>query len=236
MTFHDEVLLRKQRELLRGLGPLASRLGFALGGGTAIAIRLGHRTSMDLAWFAEALVDGLALAASLRDASVDLEVESVDAGTLHADAEGVRVSFLEYAYPLLEPPEEWEGHGCRLMSESDLTCMKLAAIAGRGAKRDFIDLFALGRAGHELPEMLASYQRKFGMTDVGHLLMSLTYFDDADAEDVPDLLWDVRWDEVKRTIEGWVTEYANRQTRRASPAESPGRLRDVGLDNVRWRA
>lgn len=89
--------------------------------------------------------------------------------------------------------------------------MKLSAIASRGARKDFIDLFALGRSGFGLARMLDLYQEKFQTRDIGHVVYSLTYFDDAEGEETPEMFWKLAWDDVKRTIEGWVRELSDRR-------------------------
>ena len=210
MTMHPQVMPPAQQAVLRKLGPLATDAAFYLGGGPAAAIHIGHRRSVDLDWFTnEAIPDPLRLATRLQGQQFDLTVDSIEAGTLHAESNGVLLSFLEYRYPLLKPPAEWAEYGCRLASPADLACMKLSAIAGRGAKKDFIDVFALGRSGLGLGEMLDLYKLKFSIRDIGHVVMSLTYFDDAEAEDMPAMLWDVGWGDVKRSIERWVTDYTH---------------------------
>ena len=105
MTFHSDVMPVSQRALLRRLGPVATRHNFYLGGGTAVAIHIGHRRSVDLDWFtSDALADPLRLAETLRGDGIDLRTLSVDAGTLHAEADTIRTSFLEYRYPVLQSP------------------------------------------------------------------------------------------------------------------------------------
>lgn len=211
MTLHPIVMPPAQQDVLRLLGPPATEARFYLAGGTAVAIHLGHRRSIDLDWFSEREVpDPMRLAGELRTPGIDLSVHSVAEGTLHAEAMGVRLSFLQYRYPLLRPTVEWPEFGCRLASLEDLACMKLSAIASRGARKDFIDLYALGKSGFGLDRMLASYSEKFQTRDIGHVIYSLTYFDDAEPEEPPEMLWNVTWREVKRTIEGWVREMANR--------------------------
>ena len=169
--------------------------------------RTHTRRSLDLDWFTpEAIGDPMRLAAKVRAVLADFAVTGTDAGTLHGESGGVKFSFLEYRYPPLVPPVEWPEYACRLAGLEDLACMKLAAIAGRGARKDFIDIYALGRMQFSLDDMLALYGRKYGIEDVGHILMSLTYFDDAEAEDTPEMLWQVDWPDITRTIEGWVSE------------------------------
>jgi hypothetical protein len=56
--------------------------------------------------------------------------------------------------------------------------------------------------------MLNSYRAKFGIEDIAHVLYGLAYFDDADQERMPRMLWDVSWRTMKRTIQQWVQELA----------------------------
>lgn len=216
MTFHSTVMPAAQRRVLQKLSPFTTEAGFYLAGGTAIAILLGHRRSVDFDWFTrDEIPDVLGLVSDLRQSGIDVAITGVAKGTLHAEIGGVKVSFLEFRYPLLVPPTHWREFGCHLAGLEDLTCMKLNAISQRGAKKDFIDIYAIGRTRFTLEEMLDLYRRKFAIQDVGHTLVSLTFFDDAEEEDPPELLWEVDWEEVKRTVRTWVKEYVGRQ-------EAPG--------------
>ena len=202
MKVHREALGRSQRLLLPRLAPLARQHGFYLAGGTALALHLGHRRSVDFDWFREDPIDDpLRLAADLRAAGLRFETDRVEKGTLHGRASGVRVSFLEYGYPLLKPLREVEG--LRLAALEDIAAMKLAAVAQRGSKKDFVDVFALGRR-LGLADMLTFYRKKYGVEDVGHVLVALACFDDADRERTPMLLQPRSWPEVKATLRGWL--------------------------------
>ena len=202
VRLHREALGRSQRLLLPRLAPLARQHGFYLAGGTALALQLGHRRSVDFDWFREDPIDDpLRLATGLRTPDFRFETDRVEKGTLHGRASGVRVSFLEYGYPLLRPLREVEG--LRLASLEDIAAMKLAAVAQRGSKKDFVDVFALGRH-FGLADMLASYRKKYGVADAGHVLVALAYFDDADRERTPMLLQRQPWSDVKATIRGWL--------------------------------
>lgn len=207
VSLHPEILSRAQRKVLTELGPTAQRTEFYLAGGTAIALHLGHRRSVDFDWFCDAgLGDPLRLAQSIRDAGQEFETGSVSTGTLHGMINRVPVSFLEYRYPLLAPAFEWAEMGCAVASLDDLACMKLSAISQRGAKKDFIDVYALCREHCSLSAMFDLYRRKYGIADRGHLLYSLAYFDDAELEPMPSMLWKVNWKTVKSSIRGWVRD------------------------------
>jgi hypothetical protein len=207
MKYSTDGLQKKQIGVLKSLGVQMADRGFYLAGGTALAIHLSHRISVDLDWFTpNSFADGMILAQSLRNSHIDLDIEQVSFGTLHGSVKGVRVSFLQYQYPLLKPLEQWNEMSCPLASLEDLACMKLSAIAQRGARKDFCDIYTLGEKAFSLSQMLGFYQKKFGIKDVGSVLYGLVYFDDAESERMPRMLLDVSWREIKNTILGWVKE------------------------------
>lgn len=209
IRFHHAVLGVVQKQALRQLGPVMTHWRFYLGGGTALALYLGHRHSMDLDWFTgEQIADSLRLAQDLREEGISLVTGRIARGTLHGSVSSVRVSFLAYRYPLLQPLVSWPESGCLIAALDDLVCMKLAALAQRGSKKDFVDIYALGLRHKPLPEMLRLYRQKYAVADVIHVLYGLAYFHDADKERMPRMFWDTDWRTVKKTIQRWVKEVA----------------------------
>lgn len=205
MSWHPEILTRRQLRVMAQLGPLLTRHGFYLAGGTAVALHLGHRRSVDLDWFTgNPLPDPLRLAQDIRGQGVAFVTGQIAPGTLHGSVHGVRVSLLEYRYPLLTALRPWPRGGGRIASRGDLAAMKLAAVAQRGAKKDFVDIYALGNRSCSLQQMLCWYQEKYAVNDVAHVLYSLAYFEDADRQRTPRLLWDANWQAIKKTIRRWL--------------------------------
>lgn len=206
MSFHPEILSPQQHKTLRLLGPEVTARSFYLGGGTALAIQLGHRRSIDFDWFLEGrMPDPLLLAREIQE-TVPFVTTQIEPRTLFGTVNGVRVSFFEFRYPMLDQTVRWPDYECRLASLRDLACMKLSAIVQRGSKKDFVDLFALGRECFPLADMLVWYRTRFGIDDMGHVLYALAYFDDADAERMPRMLWKVGWKEVKEAIRTWTKQ------------------------------
>jgi hypothetical protein len=209
MSWHEETITAEQRDVIESLGPWGVERGMYLAGGTAVALQLGHRNSVDLDWFiSNSLPDPMRLAGEIRGIRPSLEVVSVDRGTLHCTMDGVRVSIFEYPYPLLAPLVTGENLNCQLASLLDLAAMKLVAISQRGAKKDFIDIYALSRSQLSLDEMLAGFRQKYSVGDVSRVLYSLTYFSDAEEEPSPLMLWNDDWSQIKTSIEKWVADYA----------------------------
>jgi len=207
MKYHLEGLKPKQVKVLRQMGQTMQERGFYLGGGTALAIYFGHRLSVDLDWFIpDRINDALILAESLRGAGLDFVTTQTGPGSLHGTILGVRLTFLEYHYALLKSVTRWNDMGCSLASLDDLACMKLSAIAQRGGRKDFCDIYFLGTKHRPLKDLLGLYRRKFKIKDIGSVLYGLSYFDDADHEPMPHMLVDVQWRTIKKTIQGWVKE------------------------------
>ncbi len=209
MTLHAEILPPEQEDVLRQLGRPATECGFYLGGGTAIAAHLGHRQSQDLDWFtSERIEDPLALARELQDRGAELRVGTVGRAALHGAVRGVRASFMEYPHPALAPLVAWPDLGCQIAALDDLAAMKLLAVDQRGAKRDFVDIHALGAHARPLAEILALFRRKFAVEDISRVLYSLTFFDDAEGDPMPRMLKTISWEQVKADIRAWVKAIA----------------------------
>jgi hypothetical protein len=209
MSFYPEVLQGAQADVLRMLARPVTEAGFYLAGGTALAVYLGHRRSVDFDWFTVApFPDPLVFAQHLRDAGIPFMTGSTERGTLHGTTADVRVTFLEYRYPLLKPTVFWSDFGCPLAALEDIACMKLSAVAQRGTKKDFIDIYALGQSGLTLKAMLDCYQRRYAVKDIAHVLYGLAYFDDAERETAPYLVWKLEWQDVKATIQTWLKQFS----------------------------
>ena len=209
MTWHPEILSDGQRSVIGLIAPVVTDLGFYLGGGTALALQLGHRMSEDFDWFTpDEIPDPRWLLAELRDAGVPLANEEIARGTVHGSVQGVKISLMEFRWALLEPRSEWKETGAKVASLADLAAMKLEAVASRGTKRDFVDVWALFRELGPLDTLLASYSKRFPKANLAHLLVALAYFDDAERDPMPMMLWEVDWQTVRSAIERSVKQVA----------------------------
>ena len=170
---------------------------FYLAGGTGLALRLGHRKSDDLDFFSSKPFSAQDLLETLSRRFRGVELPASERQTLHVRVCGTRVSFLGYRYPLLFPAARFGA--VAVADPRDIACMKLSAIASRGTRRDFLDLFEVARA-HSFSALLEMFERKYSAVPHSrlHLLKSLVYFDDAEKDPVPQMLVSSDWDEVKR--------------------------------------
>ena len=200
---HFDAIPSPVRKLLDTLVRLPAITGFALGGGTSLALRFGHRLSLDLDFFTTREFDpeNLTNKLELPDA---VQVNRAP-NTLTLEIAGVKLDFLRHAYPLLEPEDLLDG--IPLFSLADVIAMKLNAITNRGSKKDFFDVAELQQ---HMPfgKMLDCFERKYRNSDPFTVIRSLSWFEDAEAEPDPVSLNGATWPEVKTTIQSAVASLA----------------------------
>lgn len=191
------------RQLLAGLGRAPWMDVFYLAGGSAAALHLGHRVSIDLDFFSEQQYEVESLVQPLQ-ALGRLVVQQQSPGTMVGRLEEVPISFFTYPYPLLE--ETAVVDGVRIADLLDIALMKIVAIGQRGRMRDFVDLYFICRTGWTLDELLRQIPKKYSTVSYPsyHLLRALTYFDDAERDEPPKRLVDCDWAEARRFFEGEV--------------------------------
>ena len=190
---HWETVTPAMRQVLHFVGtcPLAAR--FYLAGGTALALRLGHRRSVGLDFFSQHDDVTQYTRREIVRALAPLDPQMLEEadGNLLLQVAGLHVGFFSYDYPLLDPTERLEG--VALASLVDIGLMKLDALAGRGNRKDFYDVYVIAHM-MPLPELLSQgaikypYMRDFEMMT----LESLVLFEDADGDVTPKLFIDAR--------------------------------------------
>ncbi|MBL0128037.1 MAG: nucleotidyl transferase AbiEii/AbiGii toxin family protein [Flavobacteriales bacterium] len=194
------ILDEQRRSILPALGVLRSE-GFHLAGGTALALQIGHRDSVDFDFFTPDPFETGKLFDILSDTFTGMPLVKVqdERNTLSVVAgESIKLSCMRYPYPLLEPLIQTEY--LQIADIADIGCMKLSAITGRGTMKDYVDLyFILFRIPIE--ELLASCALKLPQLDRALILKALVYFDDL--EDEPILYsskHETSFEEVKRFL------------------------------------
>jgi len=184
--------------LLEVLSDLQSKMegyGFALAGGTSLALRFGHRLSIDLDFFTEAAFEPQDLANRLAVGPESITGSA--SGTLQMQLRKVKVEFLRHSYPPIAPKEFIQN--IHFWSLQDVAAMKLNAICNRGSKKDFYDIRALLKE-YDLHTLIQWYGAKYQPASSLMLVRSLSWFEDADAEPDPISLINESWDEVKSQI------------------------------------
>ncbi|MGI0085554.1 MAG: nucleotidyl transferase AbiEii/AbiGii toxin family protein [Nitrososphaerales archaeon] len=194
--WHQEVITEVVERTLLDLRRVSVLAKFYLAGGTGLALHLGHRRSIDLDFFSREPFDPEGILGKVEPLD-GLRVLAKDLETLHLTIGETKVSFLGYRYPLLFPCDAL--FEVKVADPRDIACMKISAIAGRGTKRDFIDLYAVSKH-HGLEQLLAWFKGKYAQANysIVHVLKSLTYFEEAEKDPMPDMLVNLTWERVKQ--------------------------------------
>ena len=193
---HREVITASTEATLRSCRDASLLDGFYLAGGTGLALQIGHRLSLDLDFFAANLFDEESLLQRIQ-ALDDFSLVAKAPHTLHAVIRGTKVSFLGYVYPVLFDFVQFQD--VAVADSRDIACMKISAIASRGSKRDFVDLYVCAQQ-FGLLNFLQWFDRKYTQAHYNklHILKSLTFFGDAEKDPMPHMLVPLAWDEVKQ--------------------------------------
>ena len=208
LTMHKEYFSEKGWKILNSLKHLFTKYHFKLAGGTALALHLGHRISMDLDFFTNRDFKADSIISEIRKTRYTFRLISEGERYLILDINGIKVSLFTYEYPFLEKTRL--NRGIQVAGILDIASMKVIAISQRGTKRDFIDLFFIFQIFpfHRVAEHMV---KRFGKERINpvHIGKSLVYFSDAESNPDPDYIMgkDVKWDNVKKFFRRHVKQY-----------------------------
>ncbi len=195
---HLEAIDPHTLELLKRLQRLPALADTRLVGGTALALQLGHRVSVDLDVFGrwDYSVDMTSLLGQVG--SVEKQSGTPDGKMQFFYVDDVKVDCVSYdMYEWIEPPVEEDG--MRLAGIKDIGAMKINAITNRGTRKDFVDLARL-LDDFSLEDIFGWYQSKYPQANPALALRSMSYFVDAEAMPMPQMLIDFDWDAAVEKI------------------------------------
>lgn len=203
--YHWNTITPQMRSILTGFAKNKLSKEFYLAGGTALALQLGHRLSVDLDLFSATQEDIPALMEPLRSAMKEFSPVLSDSawGNLVFLAKDVRVGFYGYGYELVKPLETAEG--IALASVEDIALMKMDALLARASRKDFHDLYAICQR-MTLRDIFDLAPRKYpSMRDFeAQVTRHMVAFDRAEVESPLPLIEQVEWE----TVKAWFREQA----------------------------
>jgi len=152
---------------------------FYLSGGTALALQIGHRVSVDFDFFCEGELPPRLLAKLKKVFPYRNILPSVnDCDELTVFADGIKLSFIRYPFPTLFTIVKTEG--IRMLSVKEIAATKAYTIGRRREFKDYVDLYFCVADGHcTLSEIIDATNRKFGAEFNDRLFLEqLVYLDD----------------------------------------------------------
>jgi predicted nucleotidyltransferase component of viral defense system len=197
-NLHLDILPEEQLRLFETLSSQSFITDFYLAGGTCLALQIGHRRSIDFDFFIPDDFDTSTIINRLVQIG-SYQRDNEEKNTINGSLNGVRISFFGYRYDIIDDFRTF--NKIRLAGLKDIAAMKLEAIAGRGIKKDFIDLYFLLQQ-YTLEEIFSFHALKYGigLSNKYHHLKSLVYFADAETEAMPVMITPLDWNYVKNQI------------------------------------
>ncbi len=203
-----------QRQLLSELMQADFLSDHYLAGGTNLALRFGHRHSIDLDFFSDRDFDlsySNMLNSKLKNKfGTHFTSISVTEVGVFGSIDGIKTDFVNFPHPLLKPLENH--NGARLASLIDIAAMKINAVVGRGTQKDFYDIHELLKH-YSLSEMLGAYQKKYQIDNTAMAERSLLYFEDAhdlrNRDNQVIILNGVKWQDVIKRLSAAYQHFRN---------------------------
>jgi len=199
MMFYSESVIPELLTILKIIMARTEFDNFLLGGGTSLALRFGHRKSIDINLFTRDSFNSVQSIDFLHSLFTDLEVVNRTDGSVCAVVRKCKMDILHHSYPLLCKPVVLEG--IRFLSLPDLAAMKINAVTNRGSKKDFVDILLLHDNGIPLGKALDYFCQKYGNSGRFLAIRSLSWFEDAESEPDPVFLNEWLWSDVRSRIE-----------------------------------
>lgn len=182
----ENVLTEASKNLLKDFDRELTGFGFYLGGGTGLALQLGHRISEDLDFFTNQDFQPETLSRYL-ETKTQYQETLVSPGTLYCTLRMVKLSFIHYPVPLLFPVITFGN--IEVADWRDILAEKFKTLSQRGSRKDFYDIYACYTLGNlAIGDGIEILRHRFAGTGINyyHILKSLCFFDDAENE--PELI------------------------------------------------
>jgi Nucleotidyl transferase AbiEii toxin, Type IV TA system len=180
------IIAKKTFKLIQQLQAVPELKEFYLVGGTALALQLGHRNSIDIDFFTKNEFEAADII-SLLSPEYSITATLTRKGTLLAVVNNIKTDFIHHNYPLLKPPITEED--ITFLSKEDIAAMKFHAIIQSGKRlKDFIDVYFL--LGHfSMKQMVGFFSAKYTYSNPMIAMKAINFFDDIDENiDPPKLL------------------------------------------------
>ncbi len=193
------IIAPKTFTLIQELQSIHSFQKFYLVGGTALALQLGHRNSIDIDLFTQDNFSNETIVNILREKYEVQEVFSRN-NTIISLVDNIKTDFIKYNYPILFSPITEEG--ITFLSKEDIAAMKIHAIIQSGKRlKDFIDIYFLLQY-LTMQQMLVYFEQKYTYSNAMIAMKAINYFDDIDENiDPPKLLKPLPLQQIKQRIQ-----------------------------------
>lgn len=195
----SSIISPKTFSLIQELQCIPELKEFYLVGGTALALQLGHRNSIDIDLFTQKDFTPEEMETLLK-VKYSFQATLAKANTLLAVVNGIKTDFIKHDYPFIKPPVTEEG--ITFLSKEDIAAMKFHAIIQSGKRlKDFIDIYYL-LEHFSMKQMVEFFSTKYTYSNPMIALKAVNFFDEIDESiDPPKLLKPLQVAQIKKRIQ-----------------------------------
>lgn len=198
-----------RQKLLKKITESISLNNYYMMGGTALSLQLGLRLSYDFDFCVPEMFNNEVLLEELKKIG-KIEIKQNQKGTCDVILDGVQVSFFYYPNKMIEQyVTDEEIPNLKMASIIDIAIMKIVAIGGRGARKDFFDLYnIIKQLDIKTLDLAEGVIKKCGNNiNYASVIMGLSYFEDAEQEVLPEIFVEYDWDEIKNFFINFQKEF-----------------------------
>lgn len=204
---HTETVESGTFSVLSKLMELPALASFSLVGGTALALRFGHRSSVDIDMFYHDIFDHREIVLALEQEfgpRFYYKQQHTQFG-IFCFIDNVKVDLIHY--PHLQISDTVIEDGIRIYSNADIAAMKIQAILGRAKKKDFWDLHELLHH-YPLQQIIDWHKLKYPSQMLAiSIPHAITYFIDAEESETPVSYKGQTWAQIKKELSKVVSDY-----------------------------
>ncbi|HKK63744.1 MAG TPA: nucleotidyl transferase AbiEii/AbiGii toxin family protein [Bacteroidales bacterium] len=203
---HTNTLTGEVLQLIRKLQEKPYLEEFYIVGGTGLALQIGHRKSDDIDLFTNNDFDNNRVLEKLEE-DFEFQTDQVEKNTIKGTVHGIKVDLLSHKYTLLDQIQFLEK--IRIASIKDIAAMKVNAVSNDGTRiKDFIDIYYLLET-FSIEDILTFFSKKYALRNSLHALKSLTYFEEVNLSDWPDIIKNdkITWKKICSRIETASAQY-----------------------------
>jgi len=204
---HTEAVESGTFSLLKKLMDLPSLKPFSLVGGTALSLRYGHRSSIDLDLFFHVKFDHQQIIKELDSTFQERFVykqQQTEFG-IFCFIDDIKVDIVYFPHHPIAEIEEADN--IRMYSSADISAMKIQAILGRAKKKDFWDLYELLQH-YPLQQLIDWHKQKYPSQMLAiSIPHAITYYVEAEESETPVSFKNQTWEQIKKGISKTVSDY-----------------------------
>lgn len=204
---HANTVSPQLLEIIKKVSANDSFSGFRLCGGTALALQIGHRISVDADFITESIKDKDLLLKNILQLFPNATDINTGAFGIFLKVDSIKVDFLSWDIPFIRDAVEDEN--IKFLSVEEIAAMKIFAILQRGEKKDYMDIASL-LGIYSLKQIIDFYQERHKGSDAAVVIRYLSSYSDIENQPEPIMLNGLSWAGAKTKLADAILDFVEK--------------------------